>query len=903
MTRTKTATAKRIKNVDASSPIKQKENDSIFSYYRALGKVSIDVPSTLNYRGNKGFVTSAVGSHFHIYDLETLNLCFVSNNGGSGGSAVEQTSKITLLASFNDMTVTSTICNDINLYQRASLKCTLPTFPNRILKILFVSEDVLLVLSENCLYIVEISNSCTSLALKDEIKLSKTSTDICHPITYLNKVLISFDDGSMQLWNIRRKAMVFAFNDGVTGCNFSPIPVISLLAHPIIVDVVAVALSDATVHLCDIRKNVILSSFKHPGEQISSLSFRTDLTPSSTEKDCLAVALFNGQIVFWQLEGKKLLNILDGAHIPKHMIKLHFAKNQPILLSNSSDNSIKEFVLEGEDVRFLKGRSGHSEPIKFIQFYGRDVDGQGDSILSGGGKDKEIRVSSLIKDSQSTLLSQGSGLIKSSKKIGTSTTSLLLPPPTSISIHERIGGDLRWDSMLTSHVGKNFAQTWRPDHRRIGSHKLSSKDATAIVSTAISPCGNWALLGSSGGNIDVYNMQSGNFKKSIKITSNNTESILFIGMDPCTRYIYCLTTSSLSSVSFLKGGQNWKIDLDFEPTKWAENREKELLAISFSSEIQLIDLGVGSNGGNEDGKVVRRFTTPTPATSLDISSNGKWIIACHSNNLITTWDIQTSLLLDEMYLPSKPISCALSPGLDLLAVVLEDDSSIHLFVNRSLYRPEVSTTKLPSIFSSANVNNIDDINSQMISLSIEPRSKWEGLFNLDKISTSKPFIPLKEKENTPFFLDAIATTTTSTGNTKRAIDDSVVGDDLNSNNNTFMDSEDEFFTILENGSTPVIPILKKKSVNEIDFIIRTIPLDLLKNLLSEISSVLSLSKDWEICQTFLNSILKTHREFCCTNLDILEIIKDIEHCTSISWSRLEECFHSTLFITTFCKDQ
>lgn len=877
-------TTKRIKSSQPilSSSIQKENNNSIFTYYRALGKVSIDVPSTLNYRGNKGYVTSAVGNHFHIYDLETLNLCFVSNNRGT------VTLPIRFIASLNDMTITSTTSNDIHLYERASLmkSMAIPS-SHHIIKILFVSEEILLVLSECSLFIIEIAD----FKLTSEIKLSKTASDICHPITYLNKVLLSFDDGSMQLWNIRRKAMVFSFD---TVCQFAPFSILSLVAHPTIVDIVGVALSDGTVHLCDIRKNIILSTLRHPGEQISSMAFRTDLTPSSNEKDSIAVALMNGQIVFWQLEGKRLLNILDNAHLPKHMIMLHFAKNQPILLSNSSDNSIKEHVLEGEDVRFLKGRSGHSEPIKFIKFYGRDVDGQGEMILSGGGKDRQIRSSSLIKDSQSIEISQGSGLEKSSKKIGISPSLLLLPPPTSISFHERVGGDLRWDNMLTSHIGKNFAQTWRPDHRRIGSYKLSSKDSTPILTTTVSPCGNWALLGSEGGNIDVYNMQSGIFKKTMKANLCKNSSLIQLSMDTTSRNVFCLSTMSITSISFLKEKNNWTIDLDFEPISWIDNREKELFAISSQSEIILIDLNVG--------KIVRKFSTiQSPTTSLDISSDGKWIIATLSNNYILTWDIQTSLLLDEMLLPSKPISCALSPGLDLLAIVLEDDSSIHLFVNRSLYRPELSTTKLPSLFCSDSCSDdLSDINSEMITLSIEPRSKWEGLFNLDKISNSKPFNPLKEDEKAPFFLDALSSLSKSKRSSPDGGEDAKV--DVNVND-SLMDSEDEFFSLLEKATYNVIPLLKSKSVNEIDFIIRTCPTNLLKNLFIEISSILSLSKEWELCQTFLNSILKTHREFITSDVEILEIVKDIEHVTTMSWSRLEENFHSSIFISTFCKDQ
>jgi U3 small nucleolar RNA-associated protein 21 len=38
---------------------------------------------------------------------------------------------------------------------------------------------------------------------------------MCHPATYLNKIVIGFENGQLELWNIRRKALVYTFTSHV----------------------------------------------------------------------------------------------------------------------------------------------------------------------------------------------------------------------------------------------------------------------------------------------------------------------------------------------------------------------------------------------------------------------------------------------------------------------------------------------------------------------------------------------------------------------------------------------------------------------------------------------------------------------------------------------------------------
>jgi U3 small nucleolar RNA-associated protein 21 len=46
-----------------------------------------------------------------------------------------------------------------------------------------------------------------SIELLEEARVSA----LIHPATYLNKIIIGYENGSMELWNFRRKSLVHAF--------------------------------------------------------------------------------------------------------------------------------------------------------------------------------------------------------------------------------------------------------------------------------------------------------------------------------------------------------------------------------------------------------------------------------------------------------------------------------------------------------------------------------------------------------------------------------------------------------------------------------------------------------------------------------------------------------------------
>lgn len=95
---------------------------------------------------------------------------------------------------------------------------------------------------------------------------SFTVTTLIHPSTYLNKILIGSNQGTMQLWNIRTSTMVYAFK----GFN-SPI---TCFTQTPVVDVIAVGLLDGRVVLHNVRTDVTIMTLKQEGK-VTAVSFRT----------------------------------------------------------------------------------------------------------------------------------------------------------------------------------------------------------------------------------------------------------------------------------------------------------------------------------------------------------------------------------------------------------------------------------------------------------------------------------------------------------------------------------------------------------------------------------------------------------------------------------------------------
>lgn len=396
---------------------------------------------------------------------------------------------------------------------------------------------------------------------------------ILHPSTYLNKILIGSKDGQLKLLNIKTYQTIFDFNSsemisnglrevGLTSnssstttkvhellSNNSTNKITNLIQSPVI-DVVAIGYQNGLVLLHDLKRDESLFSVKIEGglsDSNSSISFRTD-----NRLHTMAISNNVGDISIFDLDselpnldqevdsedeeativnsrknrGVKLVQILRNCHsIPGSDVStsISFLPSHPLLISTSNDNSLKQWFFEGQTSssvpRLLKSRSGHKSQPEMISFFGEF----GKEILSGS-KDGEFRCLSINRESRSFELSQGN-LEKKSKQLSISKDQLYLPKVTSLSFSNTRSRD--WDDILTTHENSSNSRSWFLLNKKLGKNLLGAVNENGsiknnrklignqIVATTscVSACGNFGLVGNEIGTVEVYNLQSGIWRK------------------------------------------------------------------------------------------------------------------------------------------------------------------------------------------------------------------------------------------------------------------------------------------------------------------------------------------------------------------------------------------------------
>jgi hypothetical protein len=141
-----------------------------------------------------------------------------------------------------------------------------------------------------------------------------------------------------------------------------------------------------------------------------------------------------------------------------------------------------------------------------------------EEILSACQSDRSLRSVSAIRDRLSMELSQRRGLAKKAARLHVHPDRLKLPSIRQMSSAPTM--EERWDNVVTCHVDHPFAYSWNYMNRSLGKHKMRCRAPGAaqnVVSVHVTGNGHYALLGSAGGWIDRYSLQSGAHRGSFNM--------------------------------------------------------------------------------------------------------------------------------------------------------------------------------------------------------------------------------------------------------------------------------------------------------------------------------------------------------------------------------------------------
>ncbi len=694
---------------------------------------------------------------------------------------------------------------------------------------------------------------------------------MCNMPTYLNKLMVGKIDGSLDIWNLSTGKLIYTIlpprpqSGAVTAVE--PTPALS---------VVAVARADGSIVLHNIRTDKSVLSFNAKGSStsvITSISFRTDGLGAGEGGDIPGVmattGISSGDVTFWDLNnGGRVSGVLRGAHNhPSRsgdaggVNKVQFLPGQDVMITSGCDNALKSWIFDANSLsatpRILHSRCGHAAPVTrlgFVPSNSADADTSGKWLMSAG-RDQSLWGWSLRRDGQSTELSQGN-VRKKAKKLGllgenlekegsTTLKDLKAPEITCMACSLNRDGGMGatsgggtvwtnasnkkgttdatessatgWESVVTGHRGDKHARTWFWGRKKAGRWAFESGDGTEVTSVAITPCGTFALVGSAGGSISMFNLQSGILRqkfpssltpaqaRKLKMShavndgnksrkyapgeGRNKKPVTGLMVDSLNRImISCSLDGKVKFWDFLTGCLQDEIDW-FPMTAIISSqyhRPSDLVALSCDDlSIRVVDI--------ETKKLVRELWGCLGQISdFCFSNDGRWIIAASMDSVIRVWDLPTGHLINAVRVESPCTSLAFSDSGEYLATAHADSVGINIWNNRTLFThvptrliqadeiaPAIAPTSsgeggqglIDAAFEEdgseeeddsapySTLTSTDQLSLDMLTLSIVPKSRWQTLLHLDTIrQRNKPKEPPKAPEKAPFFLPSLETT-------------------------------------------------------------------------------------------------------------------------------------------------
>ncbi|KAG0705974.1 Utp21 specific WD40 associated putative domain-containing protein [Suillus ampliporus] len=782
----------------ATSPTDPPKAPQLFAPFRAVGLITNHIPfymQTRSYKdateGPRIHILTCLGKSWALWEGGKMGLLFV-------GPEVED--PISCLVMDGDAVWAASGVHVIKyLRGKEVARVSNPLRTPLAFVVLFGSQLLALTEDGGRMLIWEVSTHERALSATVQFDIGFTATSILHPATYLNKVLIASNEGDMQLWNIRTQTCIHKFSHSQLRTLPSqpqmstPSSPITALTQSPAIDVVGVGFMSGEISVYDIRADERLMRMYMDNGGIKALSFRSDGHP------ILASASSSGHIALWDLDsGGRLLHLIRGAH-DGAISALEWVPGQPVLISSGEDNSVKQWLYESPTAvpRLLKFRSGHHAPPHLIRFYGED----GKQLLSASA-DRTLRYISIVRDSRSYEMSQGS-LARKATTLSKPLASLKFPPITSISYSSTRSKD--WDDVLTAHADEMCVRSWTVLNKRLGKHTFNSAESSKRKSPAgvvkcvcVTACGNFGLAGSSTGEIHMWNMQSGLKRKSFKVGScpqaviDRLESSSATKKKASERAITGLASDALNRVVIATTSDGTTNFFDFHtctldqtmilPTSASSivlQRDSGLFAVVCDDMvIRIIDI--------ETRRIVRELSCGVHGRILDIafSSDSRWMVAASLDSVIRTFDIPTGQLINAFRTPSVATSIAFSPANDFLATAHVDSVGIFLWANRSQYsevafraisEDNIAEIALPSMQGSEEDEalqalealGVEDtptdvfstpsqLDGDLVTLTLLPRTRWQTLLNLEVIQQrNKPKEPPKKPEHAPFFLPTL----------------------------------------------------------------------------------------------------------------------------------------------------
>ncbi|KIW91549.1 uncharacterized protein Z519_07515 [Cladophialophora bantiana CBS 173.52] len=988
----------------------------LFSPFRTLGLVSpTTIPFTSVPLGKTTFqITTSIGDTLQTYDLRRgLNLVFLTRPQCPGTITATYAYRDRVFVAWGGLQVNEP--RGVWVFKRGQLIGELDidgTYVQEIHQLLVFGSWVVGCGTESIeVWKADLYEHYTSIHSSSSTSSRSQrpfTGQICTLPTLLNKVFAGTKHGSVEVYNVSTGRLVHtilapsARSGAVTA--LAPAPAVCLLA---------VAYADGSLNITDIEADEQVLELRQGNNKkpISSITFRTDgmgAGDDGRKEGIMATSsIESGDITLWDLNrGGKVVGMIRGAHETSSsgqgtgVNKVEFLPGQPVLVSSGLDNALKSWVFDQNPFspipRLLHSRSGHAASITRLMFLPAASDGSDATgkWLMSAAQDRSLWGFSLRKDGQSTELSQGAVRHKARKSglltDDASTVEDFKAPPIidmACSLN-RDGGmgsvsgpiwsntktfnaeeisTTGWESVVTAHAGDKFARTWSWGRKKAGRWALETGDHKAVTSVAITACGTFAIIGSAGGSLDMYNLQSGAHRqrypprltpaqaKQLKLQNAEPGQVITVPRGhrgPITGIVVdnlnqTMVTSSLDGSvifwDFSSGRVLERKSLDSAvPTAIRYNPVSGLLALSCDDLcIRIVDI--------ETRRVVRElWGCIGQIYDYCFSNDGRWIVACSMDSVIRVFDLATGHLIDAFKTAATCTNMAFSSTGEFLATTHAGSPGIFVWTNKALFS-HVSTGKIDDVrgiidlsqttaaFNAATqlaienaapgeeavIDGFDDssaleqLDKRLLTLSLQPQSRWQTLLNLDSIrARNKPIQPPEKPKAAPFFLGSASLTNgLKTDNDTSLVLDKVIGDSERSRISRLASTQQAIFhgfsqlsSLLETfSSSPshdpssLTMHLSSLPPSAADLEIRSLTLPEMPTFIDFLIRQLRQRKSFELVNTWMSVFLKVHGDFVGEVDDVRDKVVEWRKAMVEEETRLSELVGYTRGVVEFLR--
>lgn len=703
-------------------------------------------------------MTTTIGKSFQVYRLDRLSVSMVSRQTSENISSIQCRGHETYVA----------VGKRIMVFKRTVIVRTYDFHSCKVIGLVTVGKILLSYDEENNINVIDTKsrNLVSKISLIEKAQI----TAFIHPSTYINKFLLGFANGQLELWNINKRKLVYTFTSHLNYLKekITSKTSISCMEQSPACDVIAVGFTCGSILLMNLKYDKVLFSFRQDTGPVTSLSFRTDAI--SDKFPFMASSSLDGRIYIWNLGRKsqrqdldsdseaqpedspqlerKLEKVMEGAHSDA-IHKIQFLHGEPVLVSSSADNSLKMWIFDSPDgsARLLRGREGHWGHPTRIRYYGgvntaaaTDVaDARSCDILSCG-TDGTFRIFNTAVEAQNAEMSQKALL----KKLNIKRRHERLPVVIGFDYSD--ARESEWGNVVTVHKGLSEAFVWRFRHKTATGMVLRPADSAgnafsgfsdaSLQSTAVAltPCGNYCVVGNRGGGLHLFNLQAGGhrgtFPPAAAVSTakrskheNDASNVRSVQRLLAAEAVGCETGAlngkraapAAAEAALSPSGHSQEVvGLFVDATNSvlaSAGRDGLVIFWSFSSKTELrrtdlLSPAVLLQGQRDSGfvavacqnhfvyvldlatqRTVRLFQHghSRAVSDLCFGPDGRRLLSSSLDGTIRVWDLTSGRCLSWLSLGAAVTSLCLSPSGEFLCLAQADKEGIYMYVDRSLY--------------------------------------------------------------------------------------------------------------------------------------------------------------------------------------------------------------------------